>query len=124
VAYFKSGFSNWVMLLIILLVISAESCAVQHPSNPVSTSGDEQSFSWRIEIKVQPNGNDVYGVLAVLESNPQPISLNQFNHFSEKALPGTIVVFITATNDQVAHLRQSLLESGALVVFENKSNNN
>jgi len=110
-------------MIVFLFVIT--SCGVQNKAIMANTvtSGEPSSY-WRVEIRVQTINNDVYNVLAVLENNPQPVSLGLFNNVLSRSLPGTIVVYVTATDDQMQKLKQSLFEGGAVVVVVHKVNHN
>ncbi len=89
-----------------------------------TVTSDEHPFYWRMEIKGQAVDNDVYNVLAVLGNHPQPVSLSLFNDLPGRSSPGTIVVYVTATDNQVQQLRMSLFEGGAINVIAYKVNHN
>lgn len=122
--FYKRYFTRSKVFILILFGFSLNSCAVQHTSIAAATVNEEHPFYWWVEIKFGQNSNVGYGILAVLAANPQPVSLSRFDHFPEKGQPGTLIVYIRATNDQAGHLREALLEGGALAVFDKKINNN
>ena len=109
-------------MIVFLFVIT--SCGVQNKAIMANTvtSGEPSSY-WRVEIRVQTINNDVYNVLAVLGNHPQPVSLSLFNDLPGRSSPGTIVVYVTATDNQVQQLRMSLFEGGAINGREKKALN-
>jgi hypothetical protein len=123
--FYYQRLSGWLKYAMILFSIAATSCGVQNKLTASNTiTGDEQPFYWRVEIKVQPYNNDIYYVLAALGKIPQTGSSNSVNDLPGRSEPGTIVVYITATNTQIQQLRESLLEACTIAIFVNKVNHN
>ena len=120
---YKYCFFGWLRCQMVMFSIAIASCGVQNKtvaSNNITR--DDQSFYWRIAIKIQTNNSDTYKVLSVLSGSPQLVSLNLSNDLPVKSQPGTIVIYITATTGQVEQLKPSLFDAGAMGVFTNTIN--
>jgi hypothetical protein len=121
--FFHKRFSGWLKYATILFSIAMASCGVQNKLRaPNTIDDDERPFCWRVEIKVQLYNNDVYDVLTAFGKIPQPVLLNPLNDLPWRTGPGTIVIYITATNNQVQRLRGSLLQAGTIELNINKVN--
>jgi hypothetical protein len=108
-----------------VLSLAITSCSVQNKiavNNNIT--GNEQSFYWLIEIKVQQCNVNVYNVLTVLGKIPYGESFNPLSYLPGESKQGTIVCYITATNSQMLELRESLFEEGVVSVKINKINPN
>ncbi len=120
---FKLCFSCWLRCVLIALPLAMSSCAAKNKiADSESAHGDAQSFFWRVEIMIQPHNIDAYSVLAVFGNASKPILFKPANDLPQGVGQGIIVVYITATDNQVQKLRESLFEAGAIGLIINKVN--
>jgi len=123
--FYKRRFSCWLMYLVVVFTITLASCSVQNNIITANTAtSNEPTFYWRIEVLVQTGDNNIYQILADLGNNPQPVSFNLFNDLYGRSSPGTIVVYVKATDNQMQQLRGSLFEGGAMGIVAYRVNHN